>query len=137
MAQKSLTLTLEVFGMDELSSALTPKTVVVRFTAKTLAAIDYFVELMNSNERIQSLSLDLPNDGFETTYLNDEGKDTELDSLLDFELFLDASNKGSHIRAVVSGCDTEIYMDDEFYTATGEFFVNIPVADLRNLLQAD
>ncbi len=137
MTQKSITLSLETFGMDNLSSDLTPETVVVRFTAKTLAAIDHFVELLNSNTRIKSLSVDLAEDGFEASFLNEDGDDTDLESVLDLELFLDAFNEGSHIRLVLSGCDTEIIEDDHVYEATGEFFANIAVAELRELLQAN
>lgn len=136
MTQKSLTLALETYGMDDLSSDLTPETVQVQFSAETLAAIDSFVELLNSNDRIKSLSIDLGADGFVATFVNEDGDDTGLSGMLDLELFLDACNQGSHIRLVLSGCDTDVHDDNgDSFNASGEFFVNIPVADMRELLR--
>jgi len=137
MTHKSLTLALETFGMEELSPEVTPENVVVRFTAKTLAAIDSYVELLNSDGRIKSLNLDLHADDFETTFIDEDGVDTELDWKLDCDLFLDACNKGSHLRVVLSGCGQDVEVGGVSCEATGEFFVNIEVADMRNLLQAN
>lgn len=137
MTQKSITLPLETYGMDDLSAELTPETVVVRFGAETIAAIDHFIELLKSNSRIKSLCIDLSEDGFEASFFNEDGDDTELESVLDLELKLDSCNDGSHIQLVLSGCNTQISEGDDVYEATGEFFVNIAIADMRYILQSN
>lgn len=137
MSKQVITLPLETYGMDDLSAALTPEKVVVQFSAATVAAVESFTQMLNGDKRIKSVSIDLGADGFEAAFINEDGDDTGLDGVLDLELFLDASNEGSHIRLVLSGCDTDIE-DDQGDTCcvTGEFFANIPVAAMRDQLQA-
>lgn len=137
MSKKVITLPLETYGMDDLSAALTPEKVVVQFSAATVAAVESFTQMLNGDIRIKSLSIDLGADDFEASFINKDGDDTGLEGVLDLELFLDACNQGSHIRLVLSGCDTDV-QDDQGDTCcvTGEFFANIPVAGMRDQLQA-
>lgn len=136
MSNQVITLPLETYGMDDLSAELTPEKVVVQFSAATVAAVESFTQVMNGDKRIKSVSIDLGADGFEAAFINEDGDDTGLDGVLDLELFLDASNQGSHIRLVLSGCDTDVQDEQgDTCSVTGEFFANILVADMRDLLQ--
>lgn len=135
MSKKLITLPLETCGMENLSAELTPEKVVVQFSAATLAAVEGFTQMLNSDKRIKSVSIDLGADGFEAAFINEDGDDIGLDGLFNLELFLDAFNQGSNIRIVLSGCDTDVQDEQgDISFVTGEFFANIPVADMRELL---
>lgn len=137
MTTQSITLDLDTFGMEDLSEGLTPVSVVVRFSEETLTAIDQFAALINSDERIKSLSVDLSDNGFEASFINDAGDDTGLDGVLDLEISLNASSKGSCLQLVLSGCEAEVEDDDgNACFATGEFFTSIPVMAMREQLTA-